>query len=91
MWLPPYNLNDQVTEFYDYSLENQYLSIFYYALIMMVGNELAPTRLSQYIFSSLIIIFGSLFMAFLFGSIAATLQSMSMKETQYADQLDLVQ
>jgi hypothetical protein len=65
--------------------------MFYYAIILTVGNEMAPTRLDQNFFVAGITIFGSLFMAFLFGSIAATVQSMSSKESYYADQLDNVQ
>ena len=46
--------------------------IYYYGLIMIVGNEMAPTTLGQYIYTALTILLGALFMMFLFGSIAAT-------------------
>ena len=64
--------------------------MFYYGLIMMVGNEMAPTSFGQYIFTALTILLGSLFMMFLFGSIAATVQSMKQRETRYEDNLELV-
>ena len=42
-WLPPFDLNWQVTEFYDITNDKQYLIMYYYGLINLVGNEMAPT------------------------------------------------
>jgi hypothetical protein len=41
-WIPPYNLNDQYTDFYYISDDLKYMSIYYYGMIMLVGNEIAP-------------------------------------------------
>ena len=65
--------------------------MFYYGLIMMVGNEMAPVDFSQYIFVSLTVLLGSLFMAWIFGSIAATISSINTNETKFADMVDYVQ
>ena len=40
-WIPPYNLNDQYTDFYYISDDLKYMSIYYYGMIMLVGNALA--------------------------------------------------
>jgi hypothetical protein len=76
-WLPPYDLNWQVTKFYSFVAADQYISMFYYGLIMLIGNEIAPVKFGQYWFAGLTTLLGSLFMMFLFGSIAATVQSMN--------------
>ena len=90
-WLPPYDLNWQITKFYDeLTPADQYITLFYYGLIMLIGNEMAPVMFGQYWFAGLTTLLGSLFMMFLFGSIAATVQSMSQKETRYEDKLEMV-
>jgi len=64
--------------------------MFYYGIILLVGNEIAPVKLPQYIFSACMTIGGSVFMAWLFGSIAATVQSLTQKDTDHADKVDMV-
>ena len=44
IWIPPYNLNDQYTDFYYISDDLKYMSIYYYGMIMLVGNEIAPQQ-----------------------------------------------
>ena len=65
--------------------------MYYYGLIMMIGNEMAPTSLGQYIFTALTTLLGNLFMMFMFGSIAATIASMNQRETRYEDVIETVQ
>lgn len=62
----------------------------YYSIEMLVGSELMPRKFNQQIFLIITTIFGAMWMAFLFGSIAATVASMSSKETYYQDQIDNV-
>jgi len=50
--------------------------MFYYGLMLIVGNEMAPKTDGQTVFFLFAIIFGSLIMAFIFGSIAAAMSSM---------------
>ena len=52
----------------------------YYGFVMIVGNELAPVKFSQYIYAAVLTLLGSLFMAWIFGSITATLASMNHYE-----------
>ena len=62
----------------------------YYSVQIIVGSELMPKNVSQDLFVCGITVLGAMWMAFLFGSIAATVASMSSKETYYQDQLDTV-
>jgi len=41
-WLPPKDLNNQVTTFYEQDNDLQYPVMFYYGLMLIVGNEMAP-------------------------------------------------
>ena len=62
----------------------------YYAILTIIGNEIMPRNLSQDLYITIVTILGAMFMAFLFGSIAATVASMSSKKTYYSDQLENV-
>ena len=74
--MPPKDLNAQETTFYDQSNGDQYSVMFYYAFLLIVGNEMAPRNLYQCVFYTITIIIGSLLMAFIFGSIAAAMSTM---------------
>ena len=41
-WLPPKDLDAGFTTFYDISRMEQYSVVFYYAILLIVGNEAAP-------------------------------------------------
>lgn len=41
-WLPPKDLDAGETDFYDLSNFRQYTVVFYYAILLIVGNESAP-------------------------------------------------
>lgn len=75
-WMPPKDSNDQKTTFYDLPEGEQYQVMFYYAFLLIVGNEMGPKNLYQCIFYSSTIIIGSLLMSFIFGSIAAAMSTM---------------
>ena len=41
-WMPPVDLNDLSTPYYEDSQSNQYLKSFYYAFLSITGNDIAP-------------------------------------------------
>ena len=61
----------------------QYPIMFYYGLMLIVGNEMAPKTSSQTLFFTLLIIMGSLIMSFIFGSIAAAMSAMGKQQNRF--------
>lgn len=55
----------------------------YYAIILLVGNEIMPTSVGLTIYSSLIVILGSITNAFIFGNMAALMSAMNRKDSQF--------
>jgi hypothetical protein len=82
-WIPVYDANAGETNFYDYSAIRQYSVMVYYSVQMIVGSELNSRNIYQDLFVCAITVLGAMWMAFLFGSIAATVASMSSKENYY--------
>ena len=41
-WMPPKDLDKKKTNFYEIGIIEQYVVCFYYSMLTMVGNELAP-------------------------------------------------
>ena len=87
-WVPPKDLDYVArqenelwtkTDFYDLSISFQYATVFYYAVLTMVGNEIAPRTSTQTLFSSLIIITGAIVSAFIFGNMAALMATINKK------------
>ena len=85
-WMPPKDLDAQKTDFYSDSLMKKYATVFYYAILTMVGNELAPRNNIQTIFATFVVISGALLSAFIFGNIAALMATMN-RRTNYFDQI----
>ena len=92
-WIPPKDLDytarvvhkDLWTklDFYDETLWFRYITCFYYSILTMVGNEIAPRNSYQTLASSLIIITGAIVSAFIFGNMAALMATMNKKSTHF--------
>ena len=101
-WVPPRDLDYPSREdkqwvvkglrkdFYEEDIHFKYITVFYYAILSMVGNEISPRNPTQIIVSSFIIITGAIVSAFIFGNMAALMATMNKKNTMFDEQLDLV-
>lgn len=89
-WLPPKDLDAGETDFYRLSSLRQYTVVFYYAILLIVGNESAPRSTGQTIFSSLVVIMGAIVTAFIFGNMAALMATINKKDSHFQEQIDFV-
>lgn len=64
--------------------------MFYYAILLIVGNESAPQTLAQTVFSSGVVIAGAIVTAFIFGNMAALMATINKKDSHFQEILDLV-
>jgi hypothetical protein len=62
---------------------------FYQATLLIVGNESAPITPIQMLMSSIVIIIGSIFTAFIFGNMAALMASLNKKDVVFQGQIDM--
>ena len=89
-WIPPKDLDAGETDFYEISDFKQYTVVFYYAILLIVGNESAPRSTNQTIFSSLVVIMGAIVTAFVFGNMAALMATINKKDSHNQEQIDFV-
>lgn len=89
-WFPVYDPSIADSDFYGLETLRQYAVMVYYSFQMIVGSELNAQNIYQDLFVCSITVLGAMWMAFLFGSIAATVASMSSKENYYEDQVNIV-
>lgn len=82
-WLPPKDLDSGETDFYELGNFNKYTVVFYYAILLIVGNESAPRTTEQTIFSSLVVIMGAIVTAFIFGNMAALMATINKKDSHF--------
>ncbi len=88
MWIPPKDLDSADDQFWYDSFPMQYLTVYYYGILIIIGNEAAPVSTTQTIFVSSALIMGAILMAFIFGNMAALLAAMKMKDSIYQERLD---
>ena len=72
----PGELKDR-SDFYDLPLANRYLLVFYYAILNILGNDIAPRATVQTLFSFFIALLGATTLAFIFGNMTALMGQMN--------------
>ena len=83
------NLPWSRSDFYESSTLSKYLTVFYYAILAVVGNDLCPRGTLQTIVSIIFILIGAITCAFIFGNMAALMNQMNSKSTIADEELDL--
>lgn len=63
--------------------------MFYYAILVLMGNDLCPRNTMQTLVATLFILIGAVVSAFIFGNMAALMNQMNSKSTVADEQLDL--
>ena len=59
-------------------------------MLLLVGSDILPMNGGQYFYGSIIVIFGSILQAFLFGNMAALMASINLKDNRMQEHLDNV-
>jgi len=57
--------------------------VFYYAILLIVGNESAPRTTAQTVYSSLVVMLGAIVTAFIFGNMAALMATINKKDSHF--------
>lgn len=88
-WLPPMDYVWVGTEFYEWSLEMQYCSSMYHAVLLLTGNDVGPRGYAQLIFASWSITLGAIINANIFGELAVILATMNRNAAVFQAKLDV--
>ena len=76
-WTPPKDLDKGYTDFYTSAIQDQYMVVYYYALLLLMGNDSAPISAGQTIYVTFVALAGTLYGSFLFGNMAALMENMN--------------
>lgn len=71
------------------TLFEQYGVCVYYSILLIIGTDIAPINTVQTIYSAIVVVFGALFCAFIFGNMASLLSAMNKKEQIFQQELDM--
>jgi len=82
-WIPPRDANYGVTTFYEDPMGRQYSILYYYSILLLLGSDIIPTETIQIVYSALIVIFGSILSAFIFGNMAALMADMNSRDSKF--------
>lgn len=89
-WIPTKDLDAYRTNFFELGYWHQYSIVFYYTILLIVGNECAPVTFAQTLFASIVMIIGSITTAFIFGNMAALMATINKKDSHFQEQLDMI-
>lgn len=80
-WMPPVDANYGSTTFYEQSIGRQYVVLYYYGILLLLGSDIFPMETTQVIYAAFIVILGSIVTAFIFGNMAALMATMNQKDS----------
>ena len=89
-WIPTKDLDAYETDFFEKTPWDKYTIVFYYMILLVVGNDCAPVTFGETLYASLVIIMGAIVTAFIFGNMAALMASINKKDSYFQEQLDIV-
>ena len=97
-WIPPRYLDYKnpgddisiIREYYYLDLLSKYFLTYYYGILILTGNEIAPRNAVQTVVATMVIIVGTIVSAFIFGNMAAIMGSLNKKSSAFDAQMDMV-
>ena len=69
-WIPPVDLNNEYTLFYQESIRSKWVLVYYFSILLILGNDIAPQTHIQFMFAMTVMILGSFLISYIFGQLA---------------------
>lgn len=91
LWAPPFDwvvLPAINTNLYSYGTSYEYWSCFYYAILIIAGNEIGPRTNFEFVFISIMLIVGTFIKGSIFGEMANLTTIMTEKQVKFQSQVD---
>lgn len=73
---------------YVYNFGDKFFITFYTSILALCGNDIDPASLFQIFFSALLLLFGAILQATMFGQVASIVQSITRKSCGFQEKLD---
>ena len=89
-WFPPKDLDLRETDAYSAEPFTQYILFYYYAILLLVGNEILPTDNIELVVITFLTLIGTIFIGIVIGEFASILQAISKKERLVSEENDII-
>lgn len=90
-WLPPKDVDSKVTILHDsQGILSEYLLIYYYAVISLIGTDLIPVSESELLSCLFLLLLGPVMIGILIGQFSNILYDLTAKERQRTEVHDLI-
>lgn len=70
-WIPPVDVARAKSGFYQLSPDLMYTQVFYYVVLLILGNDVNPQNHEQFVIFTLVILLGALWESYIMGEISA--------------------
>jgi len=89
-WFPPKDLDHKETSAYTADSTSKYNMFYYYGMLILVGNEVLPSRQTELIVLIILILLGTVFIGMVIGEFASILALMTKNDRKIADEIDII-
>ena len=89
-WIPPVDLNNEYTLFYQESIRSKWVQVYYFSILLILGNDIAPQTHIQFMFSMTVMILGSFLISYIFGQLATIMAEDSKRYDSQEKNMELV-
>ena len=87
-WFPPKDLDFKETNAFSAEPFTRYVLFYYYAILILVGNEILPTDNIELVVITFLTFAGTIFIGLVIGEFASLLAAMTKKDRAKSDEID---
>lgn len=89
-WYPPKDLDAKDKFAYTAEPFSRYVLFYYYAMVILAGNEVLPADNTQVLVLTLMVFLGTIIIGLVIGEFASLLASITKKERQISEEIDII-
>ena len=86
--MPSLNYGWKDTDLYESSTLRQYSSSLYHSMLVLAGNDIAPTNDLSFLLQTFLLLVAAIINASIFGNIAVLLQQMNLKAAKLQEKIE---
>ncbi|CAI2372437.1 unnamed protein product [Moneuplotes crassus] len=87
-WLPPLEYGWKDEDLFQASTSRQYTTSLYHSMLVLAGNDIAPSSDLAFILQTTLLLLSSIINASIFGNLAVLLQQMNLKAAQLQEKVE---
>ena len=89
-WIPQVDMARGTSEYYFLNPVTRYFVLFYYCILLTVGNDIMPSNMNEFIFCTIFLFFGAFLEAYVIGGITAEMQKSEDGRVKFEKKIEYI-